>query len=88
MTNRATETKLTLTSVLRNLTLPQLWGVGAALLTLVGGSVGVGAWGQAAQEGQKLAEKDRTIASLDGRVNTLNGQLEELQRNYDRAESK
>jgi hypothetical protein len=76
------EADFTLADLLGRLTVKQFLGVAVALVTLIGGSIGVGAWVQSARDD---AEKSRVISGLDGRINTINGQLEEAHRNFDGA---
>jgi hypothetical protein len=57
------EADLNLGNLLRKLTVPQLWGLAVALVVLVGGSVGLGAWVQSAHDDDKIMEKNQTIAS-------------------------
>ena len=92
----AGEPDLTLSDLLRKLTVPQIWGLAVALVALVGGSVGVGAWVQSARDDDKIMEKNLEIANssskydqlkveTDNKTNQLNTKLLEAERNFNGA---
>jgi hypothetical protein len=85
MSSQNGEADLTLADLLGRLTVKQFWGVAVALVALIGGSIGIGAWVQSARDEDKVADKNRVISDLGGKINTINGQLEEARRNFDGA---